>query len=320
MKQQLTRWMCLLLALLVLTGCGASVEPTTAPEESGAALDIPAEEPEVVPEAAPAWTMEDLEQQLAELSALGTGPDDNYRVWYEIFVYSFCDSDGDGIGDLQGVISKLDYLQELGINGIWLMPVHPSTSYHKYNVGDYYAIDPAYGTMEDMESLLDQCAHRGIRVILDLVVNHTGYDHVWFQTAAEYLRGLPAGQQPDPAACPYVEYYFFNQEGGAGYHSIEGSDWYFEGQFSPDMPDLNLDSPAVRQEIEAIMAGEGRGRFPSGCRQGILHRSGLQKCGGPVLASADGSGAEARCLSGCRGLGGLQFCGPVLCQRHYQPV
>ena len=83
---------------------------------------------------------ERTEAALSEIKTLGQSPDDNYRTWYEIFVYSFCDSDGNGIGDLNGIRSKLDYLQELGINGIWLMPIHPSTTYHKYNVSDYYSI------------------------------------------------------------------------------------------------------------------------------------------------------------------------------------
>ena len=122
-------------------------------------------------------------EKLEEIAQLGESPDDNYRVFYEIFVYSFCDSDGDGIGDFQGIISKLDYLQELGINGIWLMPIHPSTTYHKYNVSDYYAIDPQYGTMEDFEALIAECEKRDIHVIIDLVVNHSGSEHPWFKEA-----------------------------------------------------------------------------------------------------------------------------------------
>ena len=125
------------------------------------------------------------EKALEEISALGTSPDDNYRTWYEIFVYSYCDSDGDGIGDLNGVTQKLPELQALGITGIWLMPIHPSTTYHKYNVSDYYAIDPDYGTMEDFENLLAACDDAGIKVILDLVVNHSGSEHAWFKEAVK---------------------------------------------------------------------------------------------------------------------------------------
>ena len=243
--KRLTRILCLALCLLLLMGCTPQVqteENTTAPELSGAAVDYPEQEA-VRTEAA-----------LEKISTLGESPDDNYRTWYEIFVYSFCDSNGDGIGDLPGVISRLDYLEELGVNGIWLMPVHPSQSYHKYDVTNYYEIDPVYGTLEDMDQLLAECEARGIKVILDLVLNHTANNHEWFLTAAEYLRNLPEGTQPDAEECPYVDYYFFNQEGGSGYHAVPGSSWYYEGQFSPDMPDLNLGNGHVRQEIDAIMS------------------------------------------------------------------
>jgi glycosidase len=144
-------------------------------------------------------------------------------------------------------------LQELGINGIWLMPIHPSTTYHKYNVSDYYAIDPAYGTMEDFQALMADCEERNIKVILDLVVNHSGYDHAWFQEAANYLKTLPKDQAPDTAVCPYVDYYTFSREKLSGMRVLNGTDWYYEAMFSHDMPDLNLDNPAVRQEIEKIM-------------------------------------------------------------------
>lgn len=232
------RFLCLLLAAFLLVGCtGAS--NTTAPESSGAELDS----------AAAVQT----EAVLAQIAELGTSPDDNYRTWYEIFVYSFCDSNGDGIGDLQGVISKLDYLQQLGITGIWFMPIHPSQSYHKYDVVDYYEIAPEYGTMADFEELMAQCQERDIHVILDLVVNHTGDDNQWFLTAVDYLKSLPEGTEPSAEECKYVDYYFFNQEGGAGYHAIEGTNWYYEGQFSTDMPDLNLANVEVRQEITDIM-------------------------------------------------------------------
>ena len=232
--------MSLLLAVLMLFGCsnGANTE-TTAPEQSGAALES---EQAVKTEA-----------KLAEIAALGESPDDNYRTWYEIFVYSFCDSDGDGIGDLQGVISKLDYLQELGITGIWFMPIHPSQSYHKYDVRDYYDIDPQYGTMADFEELMAECEKRDIHVILDLVLNHTGDDHAWFLEACDYLRSLSDGEEPDPSVCKYVEYYSFSREQGSGWHAIEGSDWYYEGMFSPDMPDLVLSNENVLSDIRDIM-------------------------------------------------------------------
>jgi len=238
-----TQVLCLLLIATVLSGCasqGQMEETTTAPEQSGAAVGFQD-------------ALVSTEQALSQIRALGSSPDDNYRTWYEIFVYSFCDSDGDGIGDLRGVASKLDYLQELGITGIWLMPIHPSQSYHKYNVSDYLSIDPAYGTLEDFDALLEGCRERNIRVILDLVVNHTGSDHPWFQEAVRYLQTL-GDSQPDLEVCPFVDYYFFTQEAKNGYTQVEGTPWYYESQFSPDMPDLNLGSEAVRDEIRKIMA------------------------------------------------------------------
>ena len=244
--KRMTRILCLLLACVLLIGCapqGENTDSTTAPVSTGAALET---EPSV-------QTADKTEQALAEIALLGESPDDNYRVWYEIFVYSFCDSNGDGIGDLQGVISKLDYLEELGVNGIWFMPIHPSQSYHKYDVRDYYDIDPDYGTLEDMEQLLAACSERGIKVITDLVLNHTGNDHEWFQTACDYLRSLPAGAEPDLDACPYVGYYYFSRESGPNYHVVSGSEWYYEGVFSPHMPDLDLANETLREEIKAIM-------------------------------------------------------------------
>ena len=249
MKRRARGLLCLLLAAALLAGCapaGPTENPSTAPESSGAAVEFSGET------AAEPLEAVKTEQALAQIRTLGESPQDNYRVWYEIFVYSFCDSDGDGIGDMKGVTSKLDYLQELGINGIWLMPIHPSTTYHKYNVSDYRAIDPAYGTMEDFRELLAQCGKRNIRVILDLVVNHTGSDHVWFTEACEYLRTL-GDTEPNAQDCPYVDYYNFSREFHTGYTQVPGADWYYESRFSPDMPDLNLGSDAVRAEIRDIM-------------------------------------------------------------------
>lgn len=185
--------------------------------------------------------------------------DDNYRTYYEVFVYSFCDSDGDGVGDLQGLISKLDYINDgddttdtdLGCNGIWLMPVHPSPTYHKYDVTDYYAIDPVYGTKEDFRELIKACNERGIKVIMDLVLNHSSSRHPWFQEACDYLRELGDGE-PDSSDCPYFDYYYFTKEPVSGYSPVSGTDWYYEAQFWSEMPDLNLDCEALRGEIEDI--------------------------------------------------------------------
>lgn len=241
--KRLPQFLCLLLVASLLVGCTPKI-PATAPDASGAAVGSV--------ELAPG---EKTQAALELIHALGESPDDNYRTWYEIFVYSFCDSDGDGIGDLKGVTSKLDYIADLGFNGIWLMPIHPSVSYHKYDVSDYYAIDPAYGTMEDFEALLQECEKRDIHVILDLVLNHTGSEHPWFREAYAYMQSLGADAEPDYEVCPYADYYFFDKSPSASYYyEVEGSDWKYEGKFWSGMPDLNLANPALREEIRNIMA------------------------------------------------------------------
>ncbi len=188
--------------------------------------------------------------------------DDNYRTFYEIFLYTFCDSNGDGIGDINGVISKLDYLNDndpstdtdLGITGIWFMPIMPSNSYHKYDVKDYYDIDKSYGTLDDFKRLVDECDKRGIKVIIDLVFNHSSNSHPWFQEAVTYLRSLEEGQEPDLAECKYVDYYNFAKDMSSKgtYHKVDNTDWYYEGVFVDFMPDLNLNNEAVRREFENI--------------------------------------------------------------------
>ncbi|MEG6591358.1 alpha-amylase family glycosyl hydrolase [Paenibacillus barengoltzii] len=176
-------------------------------------------------------------------------------VFYEIFVRSFADSNGDGIGDFKGLTSKLDYLNDgnpdtdtdLGIGGIWLMPINPSPSYHGYDVTNYRDIHPDYGTMDDFRTFLNEAHKRGIKVIMDLVVNHTSKEHPWFTEAAA-----------DPNS-PYRDWYVWAEEQGrkvsgtsaAGsgnpWHNLNGS--HYLGIFWEGMPDLNLDNPEVRNEM-----------------------------------------------------------------------
>ena len=177
--------------------------------------------------------------------------DDNNRVFYEIFVRSFADSNGDGIGDLRGVINKLDYLNDgddnthddLGITGIWLMPISPSPTYHKYDVTDYYAIDPEYGTMQDFEDLAKACKERGIKLIIDLVLNHSSSEHPWFIESKR--ANLYGGDSP------YKDWYVYSNQKLPDYHQI-GTNLYYEGLFWSGMPDLNMDSPTLREEVKKI--------------------------------------------------------------------
>ncbi len=174
-------------------------------------------------------------------------PADAYRNVYEIYVGSFYDSNGDGMGDLRGVTEKLDYIagaDGLGADAIWMMPVMPSPTYHKYDVTDYYAIDPAYGTMEDFDELLAESEKRGVRIILDLVLNHTSSKHPWFTEAVAEIR---EGREHK-----YFNYYNFAEEKvNSTYYATAGG-YYYEGDFWDQMPDLNMDDAELRAEIVNI--------------------------------------------------------------------
>lgn len=175
--------------------------------------------------------------------------DDNYRNYYEIFVWSFFDTDNDGIGDFNGVTQKLDYIKEMGYNGIWLMPTCDATSYHMYDVDNYYDVDSRYGTMQDLENLINEAHNREIKIIMDLVVNHSSENCNWFKEATKYIRenGNPGGA--------YGDYYNFTKNPEAsGYSKVSGTDYYYEARFWSGMPDLNLDSVNVKSEIRDIMA------------------------------------------------------------------
>lgn len=178
--------------------------------------------------------------------------DDNYRNYYEIFVYSFYDTDGDGIGDINGVTEKLDYIKDMGFNGIWLMPIMPSTTYHKYDVVDYCNIDKQYGTLEDFKNLLKEAHARGIRVTIDFVMNHSSSQNPWFLDACSYLKTLGENEEPDASVCPYVDYYHFSRQGKDGYKIVTGTNWYYEAWFDYIMPDLNWESDALKEEFEKI--------------------------------------------------------------------
>jgi glycosidase len=176
-------------------------------------------------------------------------------TFYEIFVRSFADSDGDGIGDLRGLTSKLDYLNDgdpatttdLGIEAIWLMPIFASPSYHGYDTTDYFSINPQYGTEADFKAFITAAHARGIRVILDLVINHTSNRHPWFVESSS-----------SPHA-PKHDWYVWRADdpgwrqpwgGGPTWHAMNGA--YYYGVFGGGMPDLNFENPSVREQVKAI--------------------------------------------------------------------
>ena len=172
--------------------------------------------------------------------------DKNY-VYYEIFVGSFYDTNGDGMGDLKGVEAKLPYLNEMGVGGLWLMPIHPSPTYHKYDVTDFKAIDPKYGTMEDFENLISKANEYNIDIIIDLVLNHSSSEHPWFIEAKRQVLNDECDAEPS-----YCDYYVFSEQARGKYYPI-GKGYYYEALFWEKMPDFNLDHPKVREEFANIM-------------------------------------------------------------------
>jgi glycosidase len=175
-------------------------------------------------------------------------------ITYEIFVQSFADSDGDGIGDINGMTAKLDYLQELGVEGIWLMPINPSTSYHKYNVDDYYNIHPDYGTLDDFKDFIKEAHKRNIHVVMDLVINHSGSNNLWFQKAladvnSPYWDYYVWAHNDDPRVNPPRADGGNRRRRGRNWYSVRNSDYSYFAHFTRNMPDLNYDNPKLQQEI-----------------------------------------------------------------------
>ena len=183
------------------------------------------------------------------------GQEGNARVFYEIFVGSFSDSDGDGTGDLRGIIRRMDYLNDgdptsglsLGVGGIWLTPIFASPSYHKYDVTDFYTIDPAFGTMDDLRELINICHERDVKLILDLPINHTGAQNRWFRNF------LNAHQMQNPRN-DYYNFYVWREQGEslpAGRHFAlsRQAGVMYEANFSDSMPEPDFDQPFVRKTL-----------------------------------------------------------------------
>ena len=174
------------------------------------------------------------------------------KVAYQIYPKSFCDSNGDGIGDLKGIISRLDYLKELGVDIIWLSPIYQSPLVDQgYDISDYYSIDPRFGTMEDMDELLAEAKKRDMYIVMDLVVNHCSDQHEWFRKAMEdpdgeygkyfYIREGKDGKAP----CNWRSYF-----GGSVWEPVPGHEnKYYLHLFAKEQPDLNWENPKLRKEI-----------------------------------------------------------------------
>lgn len=181
------------------------------------------------------------------------------RVFYEIFIRSFCDSNNDSKGDLNGIISKLDYLQYLGVEGIWITPFFRSNSYHKYDVIDYKSVDPDCGTMGDFENLVSEAHNRNIKVLIDFVINHTSSQHWWFQEAKKgkenpyrnYYNWLSPAQIKSKGIAEREET-ADSAEKQPWHWANKGDNEKYYGMFWSEMPDLNMDNPKVREEIYEI--------------------------------------------------------------------
>lgn len=173
--------------------------------------------------------------------------ENNGGATYEIFVRSFYDSDGDGIGDLNGVAEKLDYLKDLGVENIWLMPFNESPSYHGYDVEDYYSIEKDYGTIDDFKALNAKADSLGINIYMDLVINHSSSTNPWFiQSVNDYYTN-------NTSADSKKDWYVWSENSGSNRHEYKNMGFYYEGDFSSSMPDFNLDCHAVREELAKVI-------------------------------------------------------------------
>ena len=171
--------------------------------------------------------------------------EDKYRTYYEIFPRSYADSNSDYIGDLKGIENKLDYISNMGFNGIWLTPINETTTYHGYDVVDYYKINPQFGDIDDLKSLVNKAHQKDINIIIDLVINHSSNKNKWF------LDGVNAFKNGDKSN-KYSEYYNFSMTKD-DIHNYGYGGVYYEANFGSDMPDLNLDSEFVKEEIKNIV-------------------------------------------------------------------
>jgi alpha-amylase len=259
MKQTTSHILPMLLVLILMSACGGEDEAAPDPKHS----PTPAEYAAASSQAAGSEPTAPIEEVIETATGImpdvetddlyaGTGdmPWWNEAVFYEIFLRSFQDSDGDGKGDLNGLIERLDYLNDgdpstmddLGVTGLWLMPIMESPSYHGYDVVDYFEVDNEYGSKVDFKRLVDEAHDRGMRVIVDLVLNHTSSQHPWFREARS-----PDSDQRD--------WYIWSEEnpgyrgpwGEQVWHSAGGE--YYYGVFWEGMPDLNYENPEVTSEM-----------------------------------------------------------------------
>ena len=209
------------------------------------------DKPGGIPGPSPEPSGKDIVDQVSQYDARPFDGEKRAGVFYEIYVRSFADSDGDGIGDLNGVTAKLDYLDDLGVAGIWLLPIYTCDSEHGYDVIDYKAVNPDYGTLTDLENLVAEAHKRKIRVILDFVPNHTSHYCPWFVEACK------------SAGSPYRDFYHFSQTAKPGWIAVPSgtTDWFYQGVFDRSMPDLNYGPAASCEQSGAFRALTDAAKF-----------------------------------------------------------
>ncbi len=241
----------ILAAVLAASVCGcADVSPTTSQPDASTSPTEPTPIPTQPGDPSGKYELDAVrgEAIIDDFGVITGANAGNARVYYQIFVGSFSDSDGDGIGDLRGIIERFDYLNDgdpdsglsLGVEGLWLSPIFLSPSYHKYDCADYYQIDPQFGTMDDLKELIELCHARDVQIILDLVINHTSPECEWFQR-------FRAAHQDYNDSDPYYDFYTWGYEplSGKTSYALGSTGHYYEGNFSEEMPELNYDNPAV---------------------------------------------------------------------------
>ena len=251
MKKTLFLFICLLMLLSLLSAC--SMLPNASRRSGELSADSSTASSANTYTGA-AFMKEEVVLTGSELRA-GAQPQDQARVFYEIFVGSFSDSDADGIGDLRGIINRMDYLNDgdpnsgrsLGVEGLWLTPIFKSPTYHKYGVTDYYTIDPKFGTMDDLQDLINICHERDVKLILDLTINHSGNLCDWFS------KFVLAHRQGDTES-EFYDFYSWcgpDQPGETGhrYQQIVGSEDSYECNFAESMPEFNMDNEFTRQTL-----------------------------------------------------------------------
>ncbi len=242
------RWLAPLVAIALVAGACASPSESGSPDPAAGASA--AASPSSAAASPSAASGPSCPTPTAAPAPVGWWQD---RVFYETFVRSFSDSDGDGIGDLQGLTSKLDYLNDgdpdttddLGVTAIWLMPVDTSPSYHGYDVTDYKTVEPDYGTNEDFKALVAAAHERGIEIVVDFVINHTSVEHPWFKDS-------------ETAGSKHDDWYVWSDD-DPGIVSPDGrqvwyaeGDRYYYGYFWEGMPDLNLRNEVVTDELDSV--------------------------------------------------------------------